>query len=697
MKWTLLVGFVAVLVLGVPHRAAASSPSVMAPSGLSNGGYFTGIYHFDIYISCQSGLSYGTSYSNSLEGTHTFSFDGAADGSLMVRIDGGGDLIIYSCGDPTPSYLVSSFSVSRDTTRPSASINSPADGITTSNSFITVAVAAGDATSGVGQVSVNGVAASFSGGAWNANVGLSPGGNTLTANVIDRAGNTSSATISVNRSVSSGGGSTPQPTPSPSTGGSYVAPTPYPSGATASTPYARSNTASVSSSETPAQTPNQASPTPQVAPVVGNTSLTQSPIIKIHSTPKPIVKPSILTTKTKLVRLLLWSLPTIVGLILLFSIRSTRRRILYRVNSVRLRLNPYFFRLRVILRGKEHDIQKIGILMHRKHSGKIAAHHHTNYPALIFLILCTTVLSSAFAFSGHAASSDSTLSFTVLGPPPTVGATITAPITGSNINNAIVQVSGTCPVGLTVELYRNGGFAGSTYCDSSGVFLVSITVIEGSNTLVARDADGLGQYGPDSNSVLVTYQIPQTPPTPAPTSTPAPTTPPKPNPLLSTGPRRNSTPQPSSTPIITPFTIDTDQHYFQGINPGDNINWQLKIIGGTPAFDIIWSWGDGSSDKITTSDRQSTSPSHNYKNPGYYKVTVTATDNFGRKSLIQLLVIVNGTGGITSTTSPHDYGLLIPIWPVLAGMLLLTISFWLGEIYFKGKEDRFPSAPLIAA
>jgi hypothetical protein len=168
---------------------------------------------------------------------------------------------------------------------------------------------------------------------------------------------------------------------------------------------------------------------------------------------------------------------------------------------------------------------------------------------------------------------------------------------------------------------------------------------------------------------------------------------PKPSP--SSGPRRSLTPRPSAspTPIITPFTIDTDQHYYQGINPGDNINWQLKIIGGTPAFDIIWSWGDVSSDRINTTDRQSTSPFHSYKNPGYYKVTVTATDATGRKSLIQLLVIVNGAGGIAPTTAPHDFGLLLPIWPLLAGMLLFTVSFWLGEIYFKGKGERFAPAP----
>ena len=677
MKWSLLVGFVAVLVLGIPHKVAASSPSVMAPTGPSSGGFFTGTYSFDIYISCQSGLSYSTSYSNSIEGTHSFSFDGGADGSLLLRIDGGGDLIIYSCGDPTPSYLVSSYTVSRDTTSPSVGINSPADGATTSASSVTVAVAAGDATSGVGQVSVNGVGASFSGGVWNASVGLNIGSNTIVATASDRAGNSASVSVSVYRNAPSGGGGPPSPTPP--TGGTQATPPPYkaPPVGTVSAP-----------DPTPIPT---ATPTPSA-----EASAAPVAVARASSTPSPSHTPPVPATSTKSgpifnaksvawMKTLTFLMVSISILYLVFGVRSVRRRIFYRWNSIRLRLNPYLFRLRLFIRGKEHDIQRSGIWSHKKHTGKIVAHHHTNYPALVFLILCTTILSASYAYSSHAASSDSTLSLTVLGPAPTLGATINAPTTGATVSNPLLQVSGGCPVGLAVELYRNGGFAGSTFCDSSGTYIITVTLIEGSNTLIARDVDGLGQYGPDSNNVTVSYIAPAPAPSASPTPSPSPVA----------GPRRNTVTKNNIPPanIVQPFTIDTDQHYYQGVNPGDNVTWHLKIIGGTPAFEVLWSWGDGTSDKISTADRQSSSSDHQYKAPGFYKVTVTVTDQSGRKSLIQLLVVVNGAGSFATTTSPHDFGNLFPIWPVLAGTMLLTISFWLGEIYFKGKGDRFAPVP----
>ena len=691
MKWSLLVGFVAVLVLGIPHKVAASSPSVMAPAGPSTGGYFTGTYTFDIYISCQSGLSYSTSYSNSLEGTHTFSFDGAADGSLMLRIDGGGDLIIYSCGDPTPSYLVSSYTVSRDTTSPSVGINSPADGATTSASSVAVAVAAGDATSGVGQVRVNGVAASFSAGVWNATIGLNVGSNTVVAIAQDRAGNTASASISVNRSAPSGGGGPPA-SPPPS-GGVQATPTPYVA------PY-RGTT----STQTP---PPDPTPTPAPTPSA-EASSTPVTVARASSTPTPSHTPPVSATSTKPGPILnakwvAWMkgfgylAVSISILYVIFGVRRVRRSLFYRFNSIRLRLNPYLFRLRLFIRGKEHDIQRSGIWSHKKHTGKIVAHHHTNYPALVFLMLCTTVFSASYAYSGRAATSDSTLSLTVLGPAPTVGASINSPTTGASVSNPLLQVSGGCPVGLAVELYRNGGFAGSTYCDASGAYIITLTLVEGSNTLIARDVDGLGQYGPDSNNVTVTYTVP--PPSPSPSPTPSPSMSPSKSPSAVAGPRR-STPQKTNIPVATnvqPFTIDTDQHYYQGVNPGDNVTWHLKIIGGTPPFEVLWSWGDGTSDKISTTDRQSSSTAHQYKSPGFYKVTVTVTDQSGRKSLIQLLVVVNGAGSFATTTSPHEFGNLFPIWPVLAGTMLLTISFWLGEIYFKGKGDRFAPVPTSTA
>lgn len=113
MKWSVLVALLVVIVLGLPRDVTASAPSVQPPTGQQSGGVFygPGPYTFATYISCDAGPSFSGSYSNALEGTHTFTFVGAADGSLLVRIDGGGAQLITSCGNPTSTSTVATYTV----------------------------------------------------------------------------------------------------------------------------------------------------------------------------------------------------------------------------------------------------------------------------------------------------------------------------------------------------------------------------------------------------------------------------------------------------------------------------------------------------------------------------------------------------------------------------------------------------------
>lgn len=116
-----------VVMLGMPKNVTAGQPAVLPPTGPQSGGVFTGTYTFTTYIYCTSGFSFTSSYSNNLEGTHTFAFYGAADGSLLVRIDGGGLLLVTSCGDPlTPphthvtTYTVTKYAAPAPTPSPTA-------------------------------------------------------------------------------------------------------------------------------------------------------------------------------------------------------------------------------------------------------------------------------------------------------------------------------------------------------------------------------------------------------------------------------------------------------------------------------------------------------------------------------------------------------------------------------------------------
>lgn len=89
-------------------------------------------------------------------------------------------------------------------------------------------------------------------------------------------------------------------------------------------------------------------------------------------------------------------------------------------------------------------------------------------------------------------------------PPPTTPATISFPRDGAVITDLPVTVTGICPNGLLVKLFKNNVFAGAGQCNN-GSFSIQIDLFSGRNELVARVYDDLDQAGPDSNIVTVTF------------------------------------------------------------------------------------------------------------------------------------------------------------------------------------------------
>ena len=60
-------------------------------------------------------------------------------------------------------------------------------------------------------------------------------------------------------------------------------------------------------------------------------------------------------------------------------------------------------------------------------------------------------------------------------PPPTQGATITTPGSGSSFANSPITVNGICPNGLLVQVYNNGVMVGSVMC-AGGSFSIQSKV-----------------------------------------------------------------------------------------------------------------------------------------------------------------------------------------------------------------------------
>src|SRR5688572_24801695 len=80
-------------------------------------------------------------------------------------------------------------------------------------------------------------------------------------------------------------------------------------------------------------------------------------------------------------------------------------------------------------------------------------------------------------------------------PPPTQGATIVTPASGRVFTEIPIEVSGSCPNGLLVKLFKNNVFSGSVNC-TNGSYRLTIDLFSGQNDLVARVYDALDQAGP---------------------------------------------------------------------------------------------------------------------------------------------------------------------------------------------------------
>jgi hypothetical protein len=296
---------------------------------------------------------------------------------------------------------------------------------------------------------------------------------------------------------------------------------------------------------------------------------------------------------------------------------------------------------------------------HYRHSGYLLHRHHTSYAGLIFLVMVTAAVLLSFTFSAEAALGDPAVnpqagsvavSGKMAGPPPKEGATILQPTNGQRFGTLPVTVSGTCPKGLIVEIYKNNIFAGSTVCEDAGNFSLLIDLVDGQNILIARVFDALNQAGPDSNSVTVFYDRP--------------------------------VPVGSVAGAVTQLVLNSDTKW-KGVNPGVEIGWPVEVIGGTAPYAISWDWGDAVITPISRPSAGYFDANHTYAKPGNYKSIVRASDVRGQRAYLQVMTIVHGEIS-PSITQPFG-GVLAIAWPLLIMAVLIIISFYLGEKYEKKK------------
>jgi hypothetical protein len=300
-----------------------------------------------------------------------------------------------------------------------------------------------------------------------------------------------------------------------------------------------------------------------------------------------------------------------------------------------------------------------------QHSGRLRPHEHTSYLPLAFMVLVVgvvlagfSILSASYASAAHPDPQDGSIGLTGTVPatPPKVAATITSPRSGQHISVSPVTISGTCPAGTLVEIYKNSIFAGSTPCGDSGKYSIDVDLLYGQNTITAQVYDSLNQGGPPSDPIILF----------------------------------NDTVPPQSAALDglnfsgTQLILSTNAVY-RGTFPGQTLDVPVTIIGGTAPYAVNVVWGDSNNKIIPRSDNSVFNASHIYDKPGTYKITLAGTDSKQQVAFLTVAAIVNGqpagtVAGVNSSGGKKTLmNKLLVLWPLYAVTATMVASFWMGE------------------
>ena len=235
--------------------------------------------------------------------------------------------------------------------------------------------------------------------------------------------------------------------------------------------------------------------------------------------------------------------------------------------------------------------------------------------------------------------------------PPTQGATISTPGNGAGFTNSPITVAGICPNGLLVQLYDNGVMVGSSLC-SGGSFSMQVSLFAGSNELTVTVYDDLGQAGPTSPAVTVTYS------------------------------------DTHFSAFGSQVTL-TSSYGRRSAPAGSSLTWPLQLAGGTGPYAFSIDWGDASKPQLKSQAFTGVvAIDHPYQKAGIYTVSVTATDANGVSAFLQVVAVSSGkVDGTTSGTNGSGNNNLTQtkppqvLWvPTITMFALFLPTFWLGRL-----------------
>jgi len=234
--------------------------------------------------------------------------------------------------------------------------------------------------------------------------------------------------------------------------------------------------------------------------------------------------------------------------------------------------------------------------------------------------------------------------------PPTQGATISTPGSGAGFTNSPITVAGICPNGLLVQLYDNGVMVGSSICNG-GSFSMQVSLFAGDNELTVTVFDDLGQAGPTSAPITVTYTD-------------------------------------THFSAFGSLVTLTSSYGRRSAPAGTSLTWPLQLSGGSGPYAFSIDWGDGSKPQLKSQAFTGVVPiDHPYKKAGIYTVSVTATDTNGVSAFLQVVAVSSGKVDSTTGTVGGDASGAAKVappqvlWvPTIIMFALFLPTFWLGRL-----------------
>lgn len=137
-------------------------------------------------------------------------------------------------------------------------------------------------------------------------------------------------------------------------------------------------------------------------------------------------------------------------------------------------------------------------------------------------------------------------------------------------------------------------------------------------------------------------------------------------------------------PTIAPLVIVADYRY-QAQQEGNTFAWTVGIQGGAGPYKLTVDWGDKTKITTTTHSGAAFTVSHVFSVGGTYQPVLKATDSQGSIAILQLSAVVNGPIS-AAPSGPHMSAVaqirqyLWIVWPAYGAVVLMVISFWLGEL-----------------